>query len=95
MLATSWGTISRSAIHQRNRSRTPVSHKLTAVPDLVDAVSDNGRIVIDLPGSEVAYAVRASADNGKAEVDVPTDSRSTHVVKARADNGEVTVRSVN
>ncbi|MFJ2647209.1 DUF4097 family beta strand repeat-containing protein [Streptomyces sp. NPDC087420] len=68
---------------------------LTAVPDSVDTSSDNGKIVIDLPRSKASYAVTADSDNGKADVDVPTDKNSTHVVKARSDNGQVTVRSAN
>jgi hypothetical protein len=67
----------------------------TAVPDAVDTYSDNGRITIDLPRSKASYAVTAGSDNGKAEVDVPTDRSSEHVVKARSDNGQVTVRSAN
>jgi hypothetical protein len=67
----------------------------TAVPDLVDAVSDNGAITIGLPGGPVKYAVDAAADNGSTSVDVPRGDGSGHVVKARSDNGEVTVRSVN
>ncbi|WP_327236812.1 DUF4097 domain-containing protein [Streptomyces sp. NBC_01317] len=68
---------------------------LTTVPDSVDTSSDNGKIVIDLPRSKASYAVTADSDNGKADVDVPTDRNSTHVVKARSDNGQVTVRSAN
>lgn len=66
-----------------------------AVPDLVDAVSDNGAITIDLPGGSVRYAVDAVAHNGSTSVDAPRSDGSSHVVKARSDNGEVTVRSVN
>ncbi|MGW1404995.1 DUF4097 family beta strand repeat-containing protein [Streptomyces sp. NPDC002403] len=67
----------------------------TTVPDLVDTVSDNGAITIDLPGGPVAYAVDASADNGHISVDVPRSDGSSHVVKARSGNGQVTVRSAN
>ncbi|MEU2250297.1 DUF4097 family beta strand repeat-containing protein [Streptomyces sp. NPDC019224] len=65
---------------------------LTRVPDLVDAVSDNGRISIGLPAGRTSYAVTASADNGDVSVDVPRSDSSRHVVKARSDNGGVTVR---
>lgn len=65
------------------------------VPDLVDTVSDNGSISIDLPAGKNAYAVSAQADNGDVSVDVPRSDSSEHVVKARSDNGEVTVRSAN
>lgn len=67
----------------------------TRVPDLVDTVSDNGSISIDLPAGKSAYAVSAQADNGEVSVDVPRSDTSGHVVKARSDNGEVTVRSAN
>ncbi|MCX5412859.1 DUF4097 family beta strand repeat-containing protein [Streptomyces sp. NBC_00059] len=65
------------------------------VPDLVDTVSDNGSITIDLPAGKNTYAVSAHADNGDVRVDVPRSDSSGHVVKARSDNGEVTVRSAN
>jgi hypothetical protein len=67
----------------------------TAVPDRVEAVGDNGQIVIELPGSGAPYAVTATSDNGDVDVDVPTDETSAHLVKARSDNGKVTVRSAN
>ncbi|MEV2247068.1 DUF4097 family beta strand repeat-containing protein [Streptomyces sp. NPDC049970] len=67
----------------------------TRVPALVDTVSDNGRIDIGLPPGQDTYAVSAEADNGNVSVDVPRSDSSEHVVKARSDNGEVTVRSAN
>jgi hypothetical protein len=67
----------------------------TGVPDRVDTVSDNGAITVDLPGGSVKYSVDAVAHNGSTSVDVPRGEGSGHVVKARSDNGEVTVRSVN
>lgn len=68
---------------------------LGAVPDKVDAGSDNGQILIELPGAGAPYAVTAKSDNGKVDVDVPTDKSSSHVVTAESDNGKVTVRSAN
>ncbi len=66
---------------------------LSRVPDLVDTVSDNGRIAIDLPAGKTSYAVTASADNGHVDVKVPPRSDSSrHVVKAHSDNGGVAVR---
>ncbi|MEU0097611.1 DUF4097 family beta strand repeat-containing protein [Streptomyces sp. NPDC006267] len=67
----------------------------TSVPDLVDTVSDNGGITIDLPPGGQEYAVNASADNGDVSIGVPRGDDSAHVVKARSDNGQVTVRSAN
>ncbi|MEU2797344.1 DUF4097 family beta strand repeat-containing protein [Streptomyces sp. NPDC007027] len=66
-----------------------------SVPDLVDTVSDNGSITIDLPSGGQKYKVDASADNGDVSVAVPRGDDSAHVVKAHSDNGEVTVRSAN
>lgn len=65
---------------------------LSRVPDLVDTVSDNGRIAIDLPAGKTSYAVTASADNGNVDVKVPRSDSSRHVVKAHSDNGGVAVR---
>ncbi|MFJ1746449.1 DUF4097 family beta strand repeat-containing protein [Streptomyces sp. NPDC088116] len=67
----------------------------SAVPDSVDATSDNGGIEIDLPRSDTSYAVKTRTDNGKIDVDVPTSDSSSHVVKARTDNGKIAVRTVN
>ncbi|WP_420877827.1 DUF4097 family beta strand repeat-containing protein [Streptomyces agglomeratus] len=65
----------------------------TVVPDLVESVSDNGEIGIDLP--RATYSVTAKSDNGDVKVEVPRDPASPHVVRARSDNGEVTLRSAN
>ncbi|MEV6261914.1 DUF4097 family beta strand repeat-containing protein [Streptomyces sp. NPDC051784] len=67
----------------------------SVVPDLVDTVSDNGSVRVDLPAGRSTYAVSAQADNGDVSVDVPRSESSGHVVKARSDNGEVTVRRAN
>ncbi|MFC9248051.1 DUF4097 family beta strand repeat-containing protein [Streptomyces sp. NPDC057136] len=67
----------------------------TSVPALVETVSDNGGITIELPEGEDTYAVTAEADNGDVSVKVPRRDDSPHVVRARSDNGEVTVRSAN
>nr|WP_145767110.1 DUF4097 family beta strand repeat-containing protein [Streptomyces brevispora] len=67
----------------------------TAVPTLVDTVSDNGEVVIELPGGSTSYAVSTEADNGNTSVEVPRSDDSPHVVRARSNNGEVTVRSAN
>ncbi|MFE2973787.1 DUF4097 family beta strand repeat-containing protein [Streptomyces sp. NPDC059258] len=66
-----------------------------SVPDLVDTVSDNGSIVIDLPPGGQKYAVDAATDNGDVSIEVPRGDDSAHAVKARSDNGQVTVRSAN
>lgn len=67
----------------------------SAVPDLVDTVSDNGRVTIDLPSGSQAYAVTATARNGRVSVKVPRSDGSPHAVKAHSDNGHITVRTAN
>ncbi|MFD9220383.1 DUF4097 family beta strand repeat-containing protein [Streptomyces sp. NPDC060064] len=68
---------------------------LTAAPDRIESVSDNGEVVIELPRAGAPYAVTATSANGDVNVDVPTADGSAHAVEARSDNGEVTVRSAN
>ncbi|MGN5635824.1 DUF4097 family beta strand repeat-containing protein [Streptomyces sp. AC154] len=65
------------------------------VPSLVETTSDNGEVVIELPGGSTSYAVSADASNGSVSVDVPRSDDSSHVVRARSNNGEVTVRTAN
>ncbi|MFI6056710.1 DUF4097 family beta strand repeat-containing protein [Streptomyces sp. NPDC051286] len=67
----------------------------SAVPDLVDTVSDDGQVTIDLPHGPEAYAVAATASNGRVSVKVPRSDGSAHVVKAHSDNGQITVRTAN
>ncbi|GAA2986447.1 DUF4097 family beta strand repeat-containing protein [Streptomyces fulvorobeus] len=69
--------------------------EFTGVPTLVETVSDNGSIFVELPGGEEAYAVNAEAVHGDVSVKVPRREDSPHVVRARSDNGEITVRSAN
>ncbi|MFF2009133.1 DUF4097 family beta strand repeat-containing protein [Streptomyces sp. NPDC058195] len=72
--------------------------RFATAPDRVETVSDNGSTTIELPPGSVKYAVDAVARNGRTSVDVPRaegGEASGHVVKARSDNGQVTVRSAN
>ncbi|MFD5031364.1 DUF4097 family beta strand repeat-containing protein [Streptomyces sp. NPDC058405] len=93
------GAITAEGISARTVSATSnngaVRIGLAVVPDSVDTSTDNGQVTIDLPGSGTSYAVSASSDNGKVNVDVPTDDSSAHVLKARTDNGKITIRSAN
>ncbi|TXS29537.1 hypothetical protein EAO71_12840 [Streptomyces sp. ms191] len=66
---------------------------LGAVPRRVEAVTDNGSIDIALP--RATYDVDGRSDNGDVRIGVPTGKGGGHVVTARSDNGEVTVRAVN
>lgn len=65
----------------------------TVVPDLVESHSNNGAIRLTLPKS--TYKVETSSQNGQVTVGVPKSDDSTHLVKARTDNGEVTLQSAN
>ncbi|MCX5201452.1 DUF4097 domain-containing protein [Streptomyces sp. NBC_00237] len=65
----------------------------TGVPDRFDGDSSNGAIRLTLP--ESTYQVDAKSNNGKVRVDVPKADSSSHVVKARSDNGEITLQSAN
>jgi hypothetical protein len=87
------GISARSVVARTDNGAIQVG--FDTVPDSVDTRSDNGRIQIDVPASKTSYAVTAASDNGRVDVDVPTDRNSTHVVKARTDNGKVTVRNAN
>lgn len=86
--------VSSKSVHARSDNGA-VRLRLTSVPDRVDTSSNNGSVTIDLPKSGTTYAVTARSNNGSVDVDVPTDENSGHVVKARSDNGKVTVRSAN
>ncbi|MFE7136101.1 DUF4097 family beta strand repeat-containing protein [Streptomyces sp. NPDC057638] len=63
-----------------------------AVPERVEASSDNGGVTVRLPRAGAPYAVKASSGNGRVDVDVPVDKDSARVVSARSDNGHVRVR---
>ncbi|MEU8676163.1 DUF4097 family beta strand repeat-containing protein [Streptomyces sp. NPDC048560] len=86
--------VSASSVNARADNGS-VRLMFTRVPTLVETVSDNGGITIELPGGDDRYAVSAEADNGEVSVKVPRSDDSAHVVRARSDNGEVTVRSAN
>ncbi|MER5882438.1 DUF4097 family beta strand repeat-containing protein [Streptomyces sp. NPDC001941] len=77
-----------------NADNGQVRLRFDAPPRSVDVVSDNGEVLVELPGKG-PYAVDARSENGDVRVDVPTDPASAHVVKARSDNGTVAVRGVN
>ncbi|MFF9864088.1 DUF4097 family beta strand repeat-containing protein [Streptomyces sp. NPDC013953] len=84
---------SRSVIARSDNGEVRLG--FTAAPDRVDTTSDNGEISIELPTGKVSYAVETRSDNGEIEVGVPTDKSSAHIVTARSDNGEITIRNAN
>ncbi|MEU7277441.1 DUF4097 family beta strand repeat-containing protein [Streptomyces sp. NPDC045431] len=66
-----------------------------AAPQRVETTSDNGEITVELPRGKTAYAVETRSDHGEVKVDVPRDGSSPHIVKARSDNGHITVRTAD
>ncbi|MGS2587706.1 DUF4097 family beta strand repeat-containing protein [Streptomyces hebeiensis] len=98
-LKTENGKISAKGVASKKVAATSdngsVRLAFTAVPDLVETVGENGSVTIELPTSQASYAVRAASENGSVDVDVPTASNSSHTVKARTDNGKITVRPAN
>ncbi|AXU16646.1 DUF4097 family beta strand repeat protein [Streptomyces clavuligerus] len=65
-----------------------------AVPERMDLASHNGSIRVDLPRAGAPYAVDARSGNGPVVVDVPQDPDGARTVRARSDNGAITVRGV-
>ncbi|MBY8819601.1 DUF4097 domain-containing protein [Streptomyces cinereoruber subsp. cinereoruber] len=66
---------------------------LGAVPRNVEIATDNGDVTAELPKAE--YAVAGSSGNGDVRIDVPRRDGSGNAVRARSENGDVTVRTVN
>ncbi|MFH8972433.1 DUF4097 family beta strand repeat-containing protein [Streptomyces sp. NPDC017890] len=66
---------------------------LGSVPDRVETRSDDGSVTVALP--RATYKVSADSDDGSVDVSVPRDKASSHVVTARTQDGEVTVRTAN
>ncbi|MBD0707977.1 MULTISPECIES: DUF4097 family beta strand repeat-containing protein [unclassified Streptomyces] len=66
---------------------------LGAVPRRVETSTDNGDITVSVPTAE--YAVDATSGNGRVRVDVPRRDAGEGSVRARSDNGDVTVRTAN
>ena len=64
--------------------------RYAAVPDVVDARTDAGRIEVRVPPG-TAYAVDASTDAGKTEIAVDRDATSPHKITARTSAGLVKV----
>lgn len=74
--------------------------ELAAVPDRVEARSEDGATTITLPrsgpdGGTVAYHVDVSSKDGPTDIAVPRDVHSPHVIAAYADDGKVTVRNTD
>jgi DUF4097 and DUF4098 domain-containing protein YvlB len=61
-------------------------------PRNVDATAGAGQVVIEVPRDETRYRVDADSGAGDRQVQVATDRRSTHVIRAYAGAGHVSVR---
>ncbi|MGV9883370.1 DUF4097 family beta strand repeat-containing protein [Streptomyces sp. NPDC003006] len=72
---------------------------LAAVPDRVDARTQDGSLDIAVPGKEggeaASYQVEVESGDGATDISVPRDGNSPHHLSARSEDGEVTVRSAN
>jgi hypothetical protein len=64
--------------------------RFATAPTRTEARTDAGRVELHLPAG-TSYAVDASTDAGKVDVNVERDPNSPHKVTARSDAGRVTV----
>ncbi|MBD0694267.1 DUF4097 family beta strand repeat-containing protein [Streptomyces sp. CBMA123] len=64
-----------------------------AAPTTLDAEVGNGGVRLKVPSGE-AYAVNARAQEGGADVGVPSQADAAHTITARAETGGVTVSGV-
>jgi hypothetical protein len=84
------GTDLRSPAVTAKGQNGDVSLAFSAVPSLVSAASDNGNILVRVPGT-ASYNVEAAANNGNRIQRLTSDPRSHHVIKADTINGNVLV----
>ena len=61
-------------------------------PQAVSARSDNGRVDVVVPRTDVLYRVDISASNGSEVNDVRTDPESERSMTVHSDNGDVSIR---
>ncbi|MFI6033024.1 DUF4097 family beta strand repeat-containing protein [Streptomyces sp. NPDC051315] len=95
-LRTDDGSVRAEVASRKVSARTrdgSVRLDLSAVPDRVESVTGDGSVTIALP--RAAYRVTTRTGDGAVDVSVPRDDSSAHVVTARTDDGEVTVRNAN
>jgi hypothetical protein len=69
-----------------------ISLAFTDPPRHVYASSEGGGILAVLPADRVAYRVDATASGGSVDTPVRTDPTSPHVIRARSQGGDVTIR---
>lgn len=61
-------------------------------PDSVVASTSNGSIAVEVPDTDVAFAVDIQASNGSTENGVRTDPASSNTIELSTDNGSIVVR---
>ena len=61
-------------------------------PQAVSARTENGRIDVVVPDTDVLYRVDLHTDNGSTDNAVRTDPASDHVIELSSQNGSVTLR---
>ena len=64
-------------------------------PSTVEALTDNGAIVIRLPDDGERYDVSATSDNGHVDVDIATGDGANRRVVADSDNGAIDIEYLN
>ncbi|MFF3557103.1 DUF4097 family beta strand repeat-containing protein [Streptomyces tsukubensis] len=72
-----------------------VKVRMKTAAEKLEAVTDNGDIVVELPSAGAPYAVNSNADNGSRKIrlsDAEQDDSSPRKVRAESNNGDVTVR---
>lgn len=95
-LTTGNGTVKGGSLGAREATLRSgngmVEAAFTAAPHDVDAGTGNGAVTVTVPAGR-SYDVRASAEVGMRQVDVPTDPSSPYRITATTRAGVVTVRT--
>jgi hypothetical protein len=82
----------RSADVRVDTDNGGVELELVTAPRHVEATSDNGDVLVEVPQGGESYAVSISTDNGNADNQVRTDPASDRQVRIETDNGDATIR---
>jgi hypothetical protein len=95
-LSSNNGTIrvvdSRSTYVHARTDNGSIRASFLSAPDVVDIESSNGGLTVEVPDTGEKYRTDTDTDNGKIVASVPVDSTSERLLKARTDNGGITLR---
>ncbi len=58
-------------------------------PDRITARTDVGDVLIAVPNDQTSYQVASGTDVGKAHIDVPINSGSTHTARLTTNTGDI------